>query len=123
MSEVCFAAPVPRGQEDRVTNWLAALRTPDRERDAILQAAGVRVGRSYVQTVRDRPLAIINFDVADADRAFSVLDRSTEPWTRSFWSFLQRAEAYHPEPLSPLDHLMADAGPSWQTLRDDLVRR
>lgn len=122
-SELCFAAPVPQGQEERVAVWLASLRSPDPARDQVLRAAGIRLGRSYVQTVRDQPLAVVSFGVVDPERAFSVLDRSTEPWTRSFWSFLQRAEAYHPEPVSPLDRLLADAAPAWQSLRDDLVHR
>ena len=120
MQRMCFAAPIPAGQEDRVRSWLAALTRADAARDALLRRAGIRLERGHLTHSTRGPLAVVGFAVQDPAHALRILDAADEPWTRSFWGFLQRAEPFHPEPESPLDRLLADAAPSWAALRDDL---
>lgn len=118
----CFAAPVDEAHAREARAWIEALGHPDPPRDRVLVEAGIRIGSSDLQRTRDGRLLVIGFEAPRPEDVFPVLERSSEPWTRTLWTFLQHAEPFHPAPPSPLDLLLEDAAPAWQSLRDDLKR-
>ncbi len=108
MANYCYAVPILPGGENLMLKWIKENVVNNKDHDRVFRAAGISREQVWIQQTPQGALAVVNFEVKDAGKAFMTLGSSTDPWAVSFREFLLQAHGIDVSKPAPLNEQVAD---------------